>query len=565
MFLIQQNSIIVFGWEIVQMYHIHQQHIFVPLRTRNMVKQWRIIFGLCLCIFSVVNAYAQSLETILQQAKKFYNENNYPLAQEKYLQALKQAEKENNPSVMARASLSLARCHYFLYDHAAAFKWSYNALHVVQKHRLDTLLSQAYYFLGVLYIEAEKVDSAEKYSFKAVELMLKEKDYARLSLTYSTLAELHLNTSKNTRKIESMIANAENYAELSHDKGMIAFAASKRYNYAFFLKKDFEEALNYVSKVEELYLETENREAILNAYRAKAECLIMLRDTFARTYMLKWFEFKDSVLQAEKVVNIAKYEALYETEKKEQENKLLQQENELNRLVLMIVVAVLLLMIALGLWLFNRIHLKKKQHELLMLQKLQNDKERIARDLHDNVGGQLSYIIYSLDGINDEDKEKRSEVTDSINQSVKSVIGSLRETIWAISDANINVQDFSDKLKVFARDLFKHSSTKINFTESIITQRELNALLGLNLYRMCQEILNNAFKYASATEVKIDFQCEEEKLLITISDNGSGFDTTQKNKEQYGLQNIKKRATEFGVSLSLEIEINKGTKYTLLV
>lgn len=530
-----------------------------------MVKQWLIIFGLCLCIFSVGNVYAQSLETILQQAKKFYYENNYPLAQEKYLQVLKQAEKENNPSVMASASLSLARCHYFLYDHAAAFKWSYNALHVIQKHRLDTLLSKAYYFLGVLYIEAEKVDSAEKYSFKAVELMLKEKDYARLSQTYSTLAELHLNTSKNTRKIESMISNAEKYAELLQDKGMMAFAASKRYNYAFFLKKEYKEALKYVNKEEELYLETENREAILNAYRAKAECLIMLRDTSARTYMLQWFEFKDSVLQAEKSANVAKYEVLYETEKKEQENKLLQQENELNRLILLVIGVVVLLLIVLGLWLFNRNNLKKKQHELLMLQKLQNDKERIARDLHDNVGGQLSYIIHSLDGINDEEKEKRIDLTESINQSVRSVINSLRETIWAISDANINVQDFSDKLKLFARTLFKHSNTEIYINESIKTKRELNALIALNLYRICQEILNNAFKYANAPEVQIDLRCEDEKLFISINDNGIGFDITQQNKEQYGLQNIKKRAAEYGISLTLETEINKGTRYVLWV
>lgn len=530
-----------------------------------MNKKKSIFCYLCLLILSALTTYAQTVETTMHQAKQFYEQNNYVSAQEKYLQALKQAEAENKPVVTACASLSLARCHYFLYDHTAAFKWSYNALYIIQTHHLDSLLSQAYYFLGVLYIEAEKVDSAEKYSFKAIELLLKEKDYARLSQTYSTLAELHLNTSKNIAKIEKMIANAEKYAELSQDKAMMAFAASKRYNYCFFLKKDYEEALKHINKAEKLYLETGSREAILNAYRGKAECLIMLRDTSARTYMFQWFAFKDSVLQAEKSLNIAKYETLYETEKKEQENKLLQQENKLNRLLLLVIVVVFLLLIALGLWLYNRNNLKKKQHELLMLQNLQHDKERIARDLHDNVGGQLSYIIYSLDGINDEDKEKRSDVTDSINQSVRSVINSLRETIWAISDANINVQDFSDKLKVFAKTLFKHGNTQTNFTENIKTKRELNALLGLNLYRICQEILNNAFKYANATEVKIDVQCEEEKLLIAISDNGIGFDTTQQNKEQYGLQNIKKRAAEFGISLTLETEISKGAKYVLWV
>jgi signal transduction histidine kinase len=232
---------------------------------------------------------------------------------------------------------------------------------------------------------------------------------------------------------------------------------------------------------------------------------------------------------------------------------------------MLIIVVVFIMLIVVGLWLYNRNSLKNKQHELWLLQKSQHDKERIARDLHDNIGGQLSYIIYSLDGINDEDKQRRSEVTDSIHQSVRSVISSLRETIWAISDANIDVQDFSDKLKLFARNLFMYGNTQIYFTENINTKRELNSLLGLNLYRICQEILNNAFKYAHATELKIDLQCDEEKLFIVISDNGVGFDITQQKKEHYGLQNIKKRAMEFGISLTLQTTINKGTRYGLMV
>jgi len=366
--------------------------------------------------WSIINlCHAQSVDSLLREAALQYEQNNYSLAQATYLQALKHAEEKNNYAAIARSSLSLARCHYFLHDHNAAFKWSYDALHTVQKHHLDSLLSDANYFLGVLYIEDEKVDSADKYSLKAIELMQKRKDYTHLSQAYSTLAELHLNTSKNISKIEDMIANAEKYAELSQDKRMQAFAASKRYNYNFFLKKDYAEALNHINRAEKLYLETANREAILNTYRGKAECLIMLRDTSALTYMLQWFSFKDSVLQAEKAVNIAKYETLYETDKKEQQNKLLQKQNELNRLILLIVVSLFLLLGAVVLWLFNRNNLKKKQHELLMLQTQQKEKERIARDLHDNVGGQLSYIIYSLDGINEEDKEKRTEVTESIS------------------------------------------------------------------------------------------------------------------------------------------------------
>lgn len=177
----------------------------------------------------------------------------------------------------------------------------------------------------------------------------------------------------------------------------------------------------------------------------------------------------------------------------------------------------------------------------------------------------FSYIIYSLDGINDEEKEKRLEITESINHSVRNVINSLRETIWAISDTNINIQDFSDKLKVFSRNLFKYSETHIDYTENISAKRELNALLGLNLYRICQEILNNAFKYANAHTIQIIVACEEDKILIIIKDNGIGFDCAQENGDCYGLQNIKKRAEEFNIEITLETAINKGVKYTLIV
>ncbi len=530
-----------------------------------MSKKWRLFYCLCLFHLGALNLCAQSPETMLQQAGEFYDQNNYAHAQEKYLHALKLAEEENNPEVMARASFAIANCHYHLRDRQTALKWFYRTLDIADKHHLDSIQTSAHYFTSVVYIETGKIDSAEKYAYKAIKTWKAKKDYASLARALLALSDLYLNTTKDKQKAENTINIAEHYALLSNNKNSMAFAAMKRYFLHSLLRNDFKTALHYINKAEKLYLETGDREGIGYAYSFKAECLAKLGDTTAADYFWKWFAFKDSIFQVEKTVHLAKYETLYETEKKERENKLLQQENELNRLVLVIVGVVFLLLIVLGMWLYNRYNLKKKQQEFLMIQSLQKDKERIARDLHDSVGGQLSYIIYSLDGINDEEEKKRAEVTNSINQSVRTVINNLRETIWAISDANINVQDFSDKLKVYARTMFNHSTTRINFTENIRTERELNALLGLNLYRICQEILTNAFKYANATEVKIDLLCEEEKLLISISDNGIGFDTRQKNKEQYGLQNIKKRGAEFGISLSLETEINKGTKYMLRV
>lgn len=515
-------------------------------------------------LFGIYTSNAQHYLHLSKKANYYFQNNNYELAQRFYLEALQIAETEEKAIDAVNFSMALAKCYYYLNDHKSCFKWSYHALKIAKKHNLKSALLEPNYFLGALYIEDFNVDSVEFYSSKAIELAIEEKNFSKVSQTYSTLAELHINTSKNPREIERMIDSAIRYATISKSDAMLAFAYSKRYNYAFFLKKDYAEALKFVNKSQLLFEKTNNSEAILNAYRAKAECLIMLKDTTALSFITRWFQFKDSVLQAEKAIQVARFETLYETNKKEQENKILKKTNELNRTILIVVITVSLLIVVLGLWIFNRNRLKQKEQELAMLQNLQKDKERIARDLHDNVGGQLSFIIYSLDGITEDDIQKRIELKESLNEATKSVVGSLRETIWAISDANISIIDFSDKLKVFTRTIFKHSPTKIRFIEEITYQRELNTLLGLNLFRICQEILNNALKYANASEIKIQLVCKIEHFEISIIDNGIGFNVAEQNTG-YGLQNIRKRADEFGFSLRLESEINQGTKYFIVV
>ncbi|WP_169540007.1 histidine kinase [Niabella aurantiaca] len=281
---------------------------------------------------------------------------------------------------------------------------------------------------------------------------------------------------------------------------------------------------------------------------------------------------KDTLFEKANSEAIANMRVQYETEKKENENKLLKNENALkearisnkNRTIYILVASTLFVAALMFGWV-TRIRLRRRESELKAIADLQKEKERIARDLHDNVGGQLSYIIYSLDGIHEENKEKRAEIAANIDLSVRSVIGSLRETIWAISDANISLQDFSDKLKLYVRNLFNRGDVKIVFTESVQAGKELNALLGLNLYRICQEILTNAFKYSLADELKVDLRSDTAKLMIAIGDNGMGFDAALQKEEGYGLQNIRKRAGEFGIELIMETAAGNGTHYRLIV
>jgi signal transduction histidine kinase len=294
-------------------------------------------------------------------------------------------------------------------------------------------------------------------------------------------------------------------------------------------------------------------------------------DPEIKTYLEDYLKIKDSIYNADMVNKIADYKTMYATEKKEAENKLLIEKNKLNqtaldaknRTIIGLLIGVLLIVITVF-WRISVMNLKKKSKELEATQKIQKEKERISRDLHDNVGGQLSYVLYSLDGLHDVNAVKRESLTSSIEVSVRNVIGNLRETIWAINDESINLNDFSDKLKVYTRNMFRYTNTNVIFNEKITQNRSFNSVKGLNLYRICQEIINNAFKHSNASQLEIDIISDTE-TLVKITDNGVGFALEHIGEESYGLANIKGRAKDAEITLLMKSEVAKGTEYKLIV
>lgn len=228
-----------------------------------------------------------------------------------------------------------------------------------------------------------------------------------------------------------------------------------------------------------------------------------------------------------------------------------------------LVFEIILLCIALAIDFKNFIK-ENNLKELKALQAVQQEKERIARDLHDNVGGQLSYVLYTLEGKSSQDLNTHKELSDTIQTTIKNVIGNLRETIWAINGESIAIDDFSDKLKVYARNIFRYTTTQISFTENISSNNSISSNIGLNLFRICQEIIHNTFKHANANTIKIHIDSGE-KLIITITDDGVGFDSELNNSSGFGLKNIQARAADINASLEFCGKLGDGAFYKIVV
>ncbi|MCB0458259.1 MAG: ATP-binding protein, partial [Flavobacteriaceae bacterium] len=202
--------------------------------------------------------------------------------------------------------------------------------------------------------------------------------------------------------------------------------------------------------------------------------------------------------------------------------------------------------------------------------KLQEQRLRISRDLHDNIGAQLTFIISSIDNLKygfPDVKDKLAAKLSGISSFTTQTIYELRDTIWAMNKNDITFEDFKSRITNFinqAKLAASGTQFEFNIDPAIDSHHSFTSVQGMNIYRIIQEAVNNAIKYADASKVEITVYETKERFKITIHDNGKGFSKTEVILGN-GLNNMAKRARDIGAELNIDSEIGKGTTLYLLV
>ena len=185
------------------------------------------------------------------------------------------------------------------------------------------------------------------------------------------------------------------------------------------------------------------------------------------------------------------------------------------------------------------------------------EKERIARDLHDNVGAHLAFIVTNLTHISDQaekqplkdGKQWASRLRDIVMHT-REAVKLLRETIWAIHQESFTVEEFSERLNQYINRYF-HETDGLHVDVLVTgsqTQR-LSSSQVLNLFRIIQEALTNVVKHARATQAHVQLQVDSGgHINLQVHDNGQGFTWVNGtvSPQHYGLQNMQTRAQELG-------------------
>ncbi|MBC8645428.1 sensor histidine kinase [Flavobacterium lindanitolerans] len=202
--------------------------------------------------------------------------------------------------------------------------------------------------------------------------------------------------------------------------------------------------------------------------------------------------------------------------------------------------------------------------------KLQEQRLRISRDLHDTIGAQLTFIISSIDnlkyGFQIEDERLQNRLA-GISEFTKETIYELRDTIWAMNMNQINFEDLKSRISNFI-DNAKISSIGIDFqfvySDAGLCKRTFTSVEGMNIYRIIQETINNSIKHSGAGKIAVTIDGDEDNLVIEVTDNGKGF-SPGLNKEGNGLNNIRKRAKEIGGEIELNSKPGEGTAMKLFL
>ncbi len=282
------------------------------------------------------------------------------------------------------------------------------------------------------------------------------------------------------------------------------------------------------------------------------------------------------ILNTEVVKSSAELEKKYESEKKDAQLKLqqvqLQKKNTFNSIL--IASAVLLLFILLmGYRNFTQKQRLQQQHirELekdkilvavdALMKGQEDERSRLAKDLHDGLGGLLSGVKFSLINMKDSFVISAANMTvferslDMIDTSIQE----LRRVAHNMMPEMLMKFGLDDALKEYCNSLNLTGMVKISY-RSLGMQTRLDSTTEIIIYRIVQELLNNIMKHAAATEAFVQLVYDSPRLNILVEDNGKGFDVSNDQQKQgAGLANVRSRVNYLQGQLAIDAVPGKGT------
>ena len=508
-------------------------------------------------------------------------EGNYTECEVELIKALNNLKESKNSELKYYVLNLLGICQEKLEDYEAALKYHELALKEIENLRRknsDDRKISTYYFSTIINI-CNIYDSKNEYEksiFTLNKLILeipkdrfpREHFKAINNLAYS---KMKLGDLKN---VESLLQSSLDFAEKENNKTEILYTKLNLGEF-YLINKDTAKAIEYLNESFTAASTLESNKEILKALK-----LLAIADKKnSSVYKGKYIVISDE-LAKKQLTNRNKYARIeYETTRIENENKILSEKN------LRLITGGTILSFLTIIFFFYRHNLAQKREYILVklkkeaeeqmfnlvnkqhlkvTQARENEQNRIAKELHDNIMNKIYAIRLQLGILNqktdDESCQKRMQNIEELQI--------LELEIRRISH-NLKVDELHKKIGFYELlvELIQTENrigkTKFELkTDTQINWNGIPTLLKVNLYRILQETLTNVVKYAQAQNCIITITKEVNGIQITIYDNGIGFNVNE-TKKGIGMKNIFERVKELDGKIELKSDKKSGTQYKI--
>ena len=518
------------------------------------------------------------IKSMMNKGGVLYQKGETKKATQEYVNALAIAEKKGYKNEIAALYKNIGLVYYSQGKIKEALAYNNKALVIFNQLKSKKDIAATYVNIGNCYFDDYQPQNALLNYNKALKLSKETNDNQTIAKLYNNIGSVYINDLQDTIKgIDYLLDALAIKKQMNNQNDLII-----QYNNiaAVYLDiKKYDLALSYNDKAFELASKSGNLEELINVYDTYALINSAKKDfKKAYDYHKLYSKTKDSLLNIDNLKAVEEINTKYQTAEKEKQ--LLQKEAEAKKkTTTIIILSLLALFIAIvGFLIYRQQRLKnvqqKQEFELQSAiaqienqNKLHEQRLAISRDLHDNIGAQLTFIISSVEnlkfGFPTMENSIKNHLT-KISDFTKTTIVELRDTIWAMNADEFTFDDLSSRIYNFIEKAQSaKESTTFKFTvDESLKNSKFSSLEGVNLYRTIQEAVNNAIKYADATEVSVQVKPNENGITIEISDNGKGFDLDTIDLGN-GIVNMQKRIEEIGGVFKIQSELDKGTQITI--
>ena len=209
--------------------------------------------------------------------------------------------------------------------------------------------------------------------------------------------------------------------------------------------------------------------------------------------------------------------------------------------------------------------LRKKIREFEEQERLNRERQRISREMHDDIGAGLTQIIMMSESAKLKTDTSGNRELEDIADTSRRLVNSMSEIIWSLNPENKTLDQLFAYMREQLHKQLEYSGIAYHLDlpegyQSVLLRNEQRR----NILLVIKEIINNAIKYSEATSLSITASVASHQLIFTVTDNGKGFESSQVSGGN-GLRNIRHRVEELGGKMELRTSPGEGCSYRFVI